>query len=129
MRLRGLTFMGLLLALGFSTGNQAPTVPGPMLASRSYRETACAVVFVHICNYMQFRTAAGGFESGSAIIDAQGNVSISSYWPYGASMQGSPFNNYTMLATNFSEDTSGTFLRLADSGGGSDYVFGTGQGF
>jgi hypothetical protein len=215
MRLRALTFMALFLTLGCSTGNQAPTVPGPMPASRSYHGTASVGDFMNITidttaktisytnvtngdagtvpytlnsdgsyalndptgnllaayeipgyamlieaqksgsdhatpalitavaqttvtlgtfqghgyNYMQFRTAAGGFESGSAIIDAQGNVSISSYWPYGASMQGSPFNNNTMLATNFSEDTSGTFLRLADSGGGSDYVFGTGQGF
>ena len=215
MRLRALTFMALFLTLGCSTGNQAPTVPGPMPASRSYHGTASVGDFMNITidttaktisytnvtngdagtvpytrnsdgsyalndptgnllaayeipgyamlieaqksgsdhatpalitavaqttvtlgtfqghgyNYMQFRTAAGGFESGSAIIDAQGNVSISSYWPYGASMQGSPFNNNTMLATNFSEDTSSTFLRLADSGGGTDYVFGTGQGF
>jgi hypothetical protein len=79
---------------------------------------------------MQFRTAAGGFESGSAILDAQGNVAVSSYWPYGATMQGSsPFNNHTMLASGFSEDSSGTFLRMVDGGGGTDYVFGTSQGF
>ena len=35
-------------------------------------------------NYMQFRTSSGGMEVGSAILDAQGNVAISSYWPYGA---------------------------------------------
>jgi hypothetical protein len=35
-------------------------------------------------NYMQFRTSSGGMEIGSAIVDAQGNLSITAYWPYGA---------------------------------------------
>jgi hypothetical protein len=35
-------------------------------------------------NYMQFRTAAGGMEVGSVIVNAQGLGSISSFWPYGA---------------------------------------------
>jgi hypothetical protein len=82
----------------------------------------------HSYNYMQFRTAAGGFEAGSAILDAQGNVSISSYWPYGATMQGStPFNTNTFSGANFSEDASGTFLTMTENGS-SDYVFGTTQG-
>lgn len=80
-------------------------------------------------NYMQFRTAAGGFESGSAILDGQGNVAVSSYWPYGGTLQNSsPFNNHTMPSSGFSEDPSGTFLHMADQGG-TDYVFGTPQGF
>ena len=35
----------------------------------------------HGFNYMQFRTASGGVEVGSAILDAQGNVSVTGYWP------------------------------------------------
>ena len=79
-------------------------------------------------NYMQFRTAVGGFEAGSATLDPQGNVSVSSYWPYGATMQGSSaFNTGNMPASNFSEDPSGTFLVMNDQGT-SDYIFGTAQG-
>src|SRR5258708_7285568 len=33
-------------------------------------------------NYMQFRTAAGGMEVGSASMDSQGSVSVSHYSPY-----------------------------------------------
>jgi hypothetical protein len=81
-------------------------------------------------NYMQFRTAAGGFESGSAILDGQGNVAVSSYWPYGGTLSSSsPFNNHTRPSSGFSEDSSGTFLRMVDGGGGTDYVFGTPKGF
>ena len=82
----------------------------------------------HGYNYMQFRTAAGGFEAGSAILDAQGNVSISSYWPYGATMQNSSaFNASTFPSSAFAEDASGTYLRMNDQGG-TAYVFGTNQG-
>lgn len=82
----------------------------------------------HGYNYVQFRTAAGGFEAGSAILDAQGNVSISSYWPYGGTMQSSSaFNASTFPSTGFTEDSSGTYLRMNDQGG-TAYVFGTNQG-
>ena len=82
----------------------------------------------HGYNYMQFRTAAGGMEAGSVILDAQGNVSVSSYWPYGATMQNSSaFHSNVMPGGNFSEDSSGKFLRLSDQGG-TDFVFGTAQG-
>ena len=87
-----------------------------------------ATVENHGYNYMQFRTDAGGMEAGSVILDAQGNVSVSSYWPYGATMQNSSaFHSNVMLGANFSEDSSGNFLRLSDQGG-SDFVFGTAQG-
>jgi hypothetical protein len=79
-------------------------------------------------NYLQFRTAAGGFEAGSVVLDNAGNVSVSSYWPYGATMQSSsPFNANSFAAGNFTEDASGTFMTLADHGG-TDYVFGTTKG-
>jgi hypothetical protein len=82
----------------------------------------------HGYNYMQFRTAAGGMEAGSVILDAQGNVSVSSYWPYGATLQNSSaFHSNMMQGGNFSEDSTGNFLRLSDRGG-TDFVFGTAQG-
>ena len=82
-------------------------------------------------NYMQFRTAAGGIEVGSANMDPQGNISISSYWPYGAlNNSGSPFNAGSFSGANIVADPSGTFLKLLDNGGGGsfDYIFGTANG-
>jgi len=80
-------------------------------------------------NYMQFRTAAGGLETGSAIMDAQGSVTISSYWPYGAQGQSAdPFNQGGFDASLFQSDPSGSFLKLADNGGTFDYIFGTPNG-
>jgi hypothetical protein len=38
-----------------------------------------ATFAAHAYNYMQFRTSSGGFEAGSATLDAQANVSASSY--------------------------------------------------
>jgi len=80
-------------------------------------------------NYMQFRTSSGGMEVGSAILDAQGNVAISSYWPYGAmDPNGSAFNQGGFAVSLFTSDPSGTFLKLADDNGTFDYVFGTPNG-
>jgi len=79
-------------------------------------------------NYMQFRTAAGGVEVGSVAVDAQGNTTASSYWPYGAQSQGNAFNLSSFDVNAFQEDPSGTFLKLADSNGTFDYVFGTPNG-
>jgi len=74
----------------------------------------------HGYNYMQFRTSSGGVEVGSAIVDAQGNVSVTGYWPYGSIGQG-------IGASTFHADPSGTFLTIANNGT-SDYVFGTSNG-
>jgi len=83
----------------------------------------------HSYNYMQFRTAAGGLEVGSANISAQGVGSNSSYWPYGALNQsGSSFNTGTIDITQAQLDSSGTFLKISDQGGSYDYVFGTANG-
>jgi hypothetical protein len=83
----------------------------------------------HSYNYMQFRTAAGGLEVGSANISAQGVGSNSSYWPYGALNQsGSSFNTGTIDITPAQLDSSGTFLKIPDQGGSYDYVFGTANG-
>ena len=83
----------------------------------------------HGFNYMQFRTAAGGLEAGSAIMNAQGGVTISSYWPYGAQGQSAdPFNQGGFDASLFQSDASGSFMRLADDGGAYDYIFGTPNG-
>jgi len=83
----------------------------------------------HSYNYMQFHTAAGGLEVGSANISAQGVGSNSSYWPYGALNQsGSSFNIGTIDITQAGLDPSGTFLKIPDQGGSYDYVFGTANG-
>ena len=83
----------------------------------------------HGYNYMQFRTAAGGIEVGSAVVDSQGNVTASSYWPYGALIQGgNAFHLGGFDVGAFQTDPSGTFLKLADSDGSYDYVFGTPNG-
>jgi hypothetical protein len=80
-------------------------------------------------NYMQFRTAAGGLETGSAIMDENGGVTISSYWPYGAQGQSAnPFNQGGFDASQFQSDPSGSFLKLADNGSSFDYIFGTPNG-
>jgi hypothetical protein len=76
-------------------------------------------------NYMQFRTAAGGMEIGSANMDAQGNVSNSSYWPYGATSGQSPFHTGSFSASSFVPDPSGAFMTMSDGNGTFDYVFGT----
>jgi len=84
----------------------------------------------HDYNYMQFRTAAGGIEVGSADVDAQGNVTASSYWPYGSESQGGDgaFHLGSFDVSAFQADPSGTFLKLADNSGSFDYVFGTPNG-
>ncbi len=80
-------------------------------------------------NYMQMRTSSGGLEVGSAILDAHGDVSISSYWPYGALNQnGSAFNQGGFDVSLFQSDPSGSFLKLSDNDGSFDYVFGTPNG-
>jgi hypothetical protein len=81
----------------------------------------------HDFNTIQFRTAAGGIEAGSVAIDAQGNISLTSYWPYG-STQGSAFHAGGFLGSSIHADASGTFLTLADSNGAPDYIFGTANG-
>ena len=64
-------------------------------------------------NYMQFRTAAGGMEVGSASMDAQGNVTISHYWPYGNSSGQSAFGGGSFSATDFVPDPSGAFMTMS----------------
>ena len=82
----------------------------------------------HSYNYMQFRTAAGGLEIGSVVLDAQGSAAVEGYWPYGAvNNSGSAFNRGAFNSSNFINDPSGTFLKLTD-GVGFDYVFGTPNG-
>ena len=82
----------------------------------------------HGFNYMQFRTASGGLEVGSVSLDPQGNVSLSSYWPYGSVSEGNAFHQGGFAADNFQPDPSGSFLTMPDDNGTFDYVFGTGNG-
>ncbi len=82
----------------------------------------------HTYNYMQFRTNSGGLEVGSVALDAQGNVSVSSYWPYGAASNQNSFHAGGFPSSNFQNDPSGTFIKRDDGSGGFDYIFGTGNG-
>jgi hypothetical protein len=79
-------------------------------------------------NYMQFRTAAGGMEVGSANMSPQGDVNVSHYWPYGASSGQSAFGGGTFPASAFVPDPSGAFMTMTEGGGPPDYVFGTAGG-
>ena len=82
----------------------------------------------HDYNYMQFRTAAGGVEAGSVSLDTQGDISITSYSPYGSGSGGSPFHVGGFSGSGIHADPSGTFLTLADNNGTFDYIFGTANG-
>jgi hypothetical protein len=82
----------------------------------------------HSYNYMQFRTAAGGVEAGGLTMSSAGAVSVSSYWPFGAENQQSPFNVGGFPANSFAEDSSGDFIVHDDGQGSFDFMFGTQNG-
>jgi len=79
-------------------------------------------------NYMQFRTSIGGVSIGAASMDAQTNVTTSSYWPFGEQNQQGAFNISSMLSSSFQEDPSGTFIAIPSTAGAPSYVFGTPNG-
>jgi hypothetical protein len=79
-------------------------------------------------NYMQFRTSSGGMEVGSVSLDAQANVSLTSYSPYESTGLGNPFHAGGFPGSSFQADPSGSFLKMIENGGTSDYVFGTANG-
>jgi hypothetical protein len=62
-------------------------------------------------------------------LDAQGNVSVTGYWPYGPVGQGTgAFNIGSFDASTFHADSSGTLLTIPENNGTSDYVFGSPSG-
>src|SRR5215813_4739576 len=75
---------------------------------------------------MQFRTSSGGVEVGY-VIDSQGDVSLTGYWPYGSIGQ-TVFNVGSFPGSSFQPDPSGTFLKLSDQNATYDYIFGTANG-
>jgi hypothetical protein len=79
-------------------------------------------------NYMQFRTSIGGYSVGSASMDAQTNVTTSSYWPFGEQNQQGAFNSSSFQSSTFQEDGSGTFFEIPSAQGPPDYIFGTPNG-
>jgi hypothetical protein len=79
-------------------------------------------------NYMQFRTSEGGISIGVASMDAQTNVTTSSYWPFGEQNQQGAFNISSMLSSSFQEDASGTFFEVPSPDGPPSYAFGTPSG-
>jgi len=81
-------------------------------------------------NLMQFRTSSGGLSVGSVVIDDQGNVTSSDYWPYGALGMGGapdPFTSSSFSASQLQEDPSGDFLTMTGQDS-VDYIFGTPNG-
>lgn len=80
-------------------------------------------------NYVQFRTSTGGIELGTVSVDGSGNITHASYWPFGVISAGSSFNSGSFPASSVTEDASGDFFTINESGGAQDYVFGTQNGF
>lgn len=80
-------------------------------------------------NYIQFRTSTGGIELGSVSVDASGNITHSSYWPFGVISQGNSFNGGYFPASSVTEDASGNFFTITEANSSKDYVFGTQNGF
>jgi hypothetical protein len=80
-------------------------------------------------NYMEFRTSQGGIEFGSAGMDSQGYITISSYWPFGDYYQSVPFHLGTFPASSIQQDPSGNFLKVGDVSGGVSYIFAAGDAF
>jgi hypothetical protein len=79
-------------------------------------------------NYMQFRTSEGGLSIGAASMDAQTNVTTSSYWPFGEQNQQGAFDSSSMPSSGFQEDASGTFFQVPSPEGPPSYIFGTPNG-
>jgi hypothetical protein len=80
-------------------------------------------------NYIQFRASQGGIEIGTVGMDSQGNISISSYWPFGNYYMGIPFHAGTFVGSSIQVDPSGNFLKVTDGAGQVSYVFGTADEF
>jgi hypothetical protein len=81
----------------------------------------------HKYNYMQFRTTSGGLDIGSVNVDAQSNITTTSYWPYGEQNQQSPFGSSTFPSSSLNEDPSGNFIQISGDSQ-PDFLFGTPNG-
>jgi len=79
-------------------------------------------------NLMQFRTSSGGLSIGSVVMNAQGDATSDTYWPYGASTGQTSFNSSSFSASNFTPNPSGAYMTMPDGDGGYDYAFGTPNG-
>lgn len=82
----------------------------------------------HKYNYMQFRTSQGGVSIGAATMDAQTNVTTSSYWPFGEQNQQGAFNSSSFLSSSLQEGAPGTFVEMPSADGPPSYIFGTPNG-
>ncbi len=80
-------------------------------------------------NYIQFRTSTGGIELGTVTVDAAGNITHASYWPFGVISAGNSFNSGSFPASSVVEDASGNFFTINEANGAQDFVFGTQNGF
>jgi hypothetical protein len=120
-------------ALLLQAAKSGPTHDQPSLITAVEQGTISTATWANSSyNYMQFRTAAGGLEVGSVAMDGAANVTLTSYWPFGAVNQsgGGQFHQGGFAASQFQNDASGTFMRIADNGGSGayDYIFGTANG-
>jgi hypothetical protein len=79
-------------------------------------------------NYIQFRTTSGGIELGTVSVDASGNITHGGYWPFGVVNQQSMFSGGSFPASSVTEDPSGNYFTINESGGSQDIVFGTQTG-
>lgn len=80
-------------------------------------------------NYIQFRTTSGGPEAGSVVLDLLGNLSLSGYSPSAArGILGQGFTHNSFSFTQFQQDPSRMFLKLAETDGAFDYVFAMANG-
>ncbi len=75
-------------------------------------------------NYMELRTSDGGFEIGALSMDSSGNITQSSYWPFGTYYKSQSYHEGMSPAANMQQDSSGDFLMVTSLSGKLSYVFG-----
>ncbi len=83
-------------------------------------------------NFFQLGTTHGGFEIGSGSYSATGELTLSMYWPLGASFEmigNTPFHSGTVPAASVVHDSSGAYFTVTGMDGGISHVFGDGQSY
>ncbi|MGA2963857.1 MAG: hypothetical protein ABSD96_19490 [Candidatus Korobacteraceae bacterium] len=117
---------GLLIeANKVGPGHATPALITAMLKS----SISLAAISGQDYNYLQFRTAAGGVDTGHISIDASGNVQSTGFWPYGLEQGSDAFTGNNFSYSQVQQGGSGTYMTLSDAGGnGTDYIFAAANG-
>ena len=112
------------------SNKSGPNLSTPALITAVETKPATIASFAgQTFNYIQFRTASGGFEFGFVSIDAQGAITHDGYWPMGGMFQPpQTISGGSFAASSITEDPSGNYFSLSESNGSNDYVFGTQNG-